>query len=60
MEWCPIAKEESKKEKCAWFSEGECAFARLHDVADKLETLDDIVGSLESLERTIKTKNFTE
>lgn len=60
MEWCPIVKEDCKKEKCAWFRMGECAFVKLHDVADKLEEMVDVVACLDSLEQTIKTKNFAE
>lgn len=54
MQWCPITQKDCKQE-CAWFAEGECAFIRLHEVANKM---DEVVNALESLEDTIKNKTF--
>ena len=57
MAWCPVTKSDCLDE-CAWFRQGECAFQRLHDVADKIEEIVDIVDCLDSLEKTIKNKEF--
>lgn len=57
MARCPVTKEQCTDE-CAWFSHGECAFVRLHEVADKMEEIVEVVGCLESLEQTIKNKEF--
>lgn len=57
MQWCPLTKADCKEE-CAWFSQGECAFARLHEVADKMEEVVEVISCLESLEQTIKNKEF--
>lgn len=54
MLWCPITQKDCKQE-CAWFAEGECAFIRLHEVANKMN---EVVDALESLEDTIKNKTF--
>lgn len=57
MQWCPLTKSDCKKE-CAWFSQEECAFARLHEVADKVADAVEVISCLESLEQTIKNKEF--
>jgi hypothetical protein len=54
--WCPIVKSDCRVE-CALFVEGQCAFARLHDISD---FLDEIQDGLVNLDETIKNKNFTE
>ena len=57
MVWCPLTKSDCKEE-CAWFVQGGCAITRLHDIGDKLEEVVEVVNCLESLEQTIKNKEF--
>lgn len=52
---CPLTKLMCTAE-CAWFREGECAVARLHDVADHLE---DVQEAVYTLEETIRKTDFT-
>lgn len=56
MMWCPITKSDCWDE-CAWFAEGQCAFARLHDISD---SLDEIQDRLMTLDDTINNKDFTQ
>ena len=55
--FCPMTKEDCKMD-CAWFAQGDCAITRLHDVADKLEEVVEVVDCLEALEKTITNKEF--
>lgn len=56
MAWCPVTKSDCWEE-CAWFSDSDCAFARLHDISD---SLDEIQDRLSTLEDTIHNKNFSD
>ncbi len=56
MEWCPLTKEDCKK-SCAWFREGECAIAVLHDI---FNTLDFVQDGVNALQETIESKDFTQ
>ncbi len=56
MAWCPITKSDCWDE-CAWFAEGQCAFARLHDISD---SLDEIQDRLMTLDDTIYNKDFAQ
>ena len=56
MQWCPITKSDCLVE-CAWFANGQCAFAGLHDISD---SLDEIQERLIELDDTINHKNFSE
>jgi hypothetical protein len=53
---CPVMKGECLVE-CALFKDGECCIAFVPDLVEKLE---DVVSSIETLEQTIRNKNFTE
>lgn len=53
---CPIMKSACVYE-CMLFKNGECCIASLPDLVEKLE---DVVASVESLERTIHNKNFSQ
>lgn len=55
MAKCPLTKQDCTVD-CAWFREGECVTTLLYDVLDT--TLDDLISSIDSLEQTIKTKDF--
>lgn len=52
---CPIMKNACIA-GCMWFKDGECCIASLPDLVEKLE---DVVTSVEKLEQTIKTTDFT-
>ena len=54
MDKCPLTREDCTV-NCAWFENGECCIASLPDLVEKLE---DVVTSVESLEQTIKNKDF--
>lgn len=56
MGWCPVTQSDCWDE-CVWFAEGQCAFARLHDISDSLE---EIRESIDMLESTINKKDFSE
>lgn len=52
---CPLTREDCTVD-CAWFKDGECCIASLPDLVEKLE---DVVISVEKLERTVRTMDFT-
>ncbi len=55
MAKCPLTREDCIVD-CAWFREGECVTTLLYDVLDT--TLDDLISSIDSLEQTVKNKDF--
>lgn len=52
---CPLTKQDCTVD-CAWFKDGECCIASLPDLVERLE---DVVTSVDKLEQTIKTTDFT-
>lgn len=56
MIWCPMAGRDCRDD-CAWFAERECSLARLHDISDSLDAIQE---SLIELDDTIKRKKFSE
>lgn len=56
MQWCPITKSDCRSD-CAWFAEGQCAFATLHDISN---SLDEIYNTMIELNDTITNKDFTQ
>ena len=56
MELCPILKSDCTTQ-CALFREDECAFAKLHDIVDNLDYVQD---ALNALQETIDKKDFSQ
>lgn len=54
MAKCPLTKQDCTVD-CALFKNGECCITSLPDLVDKLE---DVITSIEALERTVKNKDF--
>lgn len=53
---CPLMSKDCILTKCAWFKDGDCGIYSLNYLDDRL---DKITTCIETLEQTIRDKDFT-